>query len=390
MRPEDFSEDQRQHLRRIAEGIVAYLPPPAPSDIQLSARLVRKLAAANHALGVLEGTGRQLLNPRLLIGPYLRREAVLSSRIEGTETGLAQLVLVEAGDAVSLNPDVQEVLNYVTALESGIAQLHELPVSLRLVRDLHTKLMWGVRGADRAPGEFRRIQNFVAPKGTPIERAVFVPPPPGPSLAGALDDWERFIHREDEIPLLVRCAWMHYQFESIHPFIDGNGRTGRLLIPLLLIERGALSQPLLYVSAHLERYRDDYYSALMAGRLRGTLEPWIELFLDAIATQALEAIATAERLTSLRTNYLARFAKSRSATLRSLIDELFARLSVSVPTLARSLNVSEPAAQSAVDALVREGILRETTGRKRRRIYLATEIVALIMPEEGEVKPATG
>jgi Fic family protein len=390
MRPEDFSEDQRQHLRPIGEGVVAYVPPPAPSDIQLSTRLVRKLAAANHALGLLEGTGRQLLNPRLLIGPYLRREAVLSSRIEGTETGLAQLVLVEAGDAVSDNPDVQEVLNYVTALESGIAQLNELPVSLRLVRDLHTKLMQGVRGGDRAPGEFRRLQNFVAPRGTPIERAVFVPPPPGPSLHAALDDWERFIHREDEIPLLVRCAWMHYQFESIHPFIDGNGRTGRLLIPLLLIERGALSQPLLYVSAHLERYRDDYYGALMAGRLRGTLEPWIELFLDAIAAQAREAVATAERLTALRTNYLARFAKSRSATLRSLIDELFARLSVSVPALARSLDVSEPAVQSAVDALVREGILRETTGRKRRRIYLATEIVALIMPEEGEVQAATG
>lgn len=384
MRARDFEPKQRKHLVGIGGGLVAYIPPIAPAEVALSGSVVKLLEVANHSLGLLEGTGRHLLNPRLLIGPYLRREAVLSSRIEGTETGFAQLLLVEAGDGAPAGSDAQEVLNYVNALEYGVERLPQMPVSLRLVRELHSRLMSGVRGGDRSVGELRRIQNFVGQRGSPIEQATFVPPPPGSHVESALSDWERFLHREDEIPLLVRCAWMHYQFESIHPFVDGNGRIGRLLIPLLLIERGGMTQPLLYVSAFLERNRDAYYDALMVGRLRGDLEPWLRLFLSAVATQAREAVSTAERLTALRSNYLDRFAKSRSATLRPLIDELFARLSVSVPSLAERLGVSEPAAQAAVDALVREGILAETTGRKRRRVYLAREIVALIMPEEDQ------
>lgn len=383
MDPASCAASERLHVRPIADGAYAYFPPPAPAEIGLSPRLINLLADANRALGDLEGTGRHIANPRLLIGPYLRREAILSSRIEGTQTLFSELVLFEAGDAAP-EPDMREVLNYVEALELGIERLPVIPVSLRLVRDLHRKLMEGVRGGDREPGEFRRMQNAIGQRGVPMQDVTFVPPPPGPVLEAALSDWERFIHRVDEIPLLVRCAWMHYQFETIHPFMDGNGRTGRLLIPLLLIERGILSQPLLYVSAYLERHRAEHADSLMAGRLRGDLWPWLEVFLRAVATQARDAVTTAEKLTTLREQYHARFASSRSAVLRPLIDRLFSRLSLNVPALAHELKVSEPAAQAAVNALVGAGILRETTGRRRRRVYLAHGIAAAIMPEESD------
>lgn len=381
MRPDQFSRSQRAFVRPISGDAFAYFPPVAPPTFALSPEVINLLADANHALGDLEGTGRQLANPRLLIGPYLRREAILSSRIEGTETAFTDLVLFEAGETAPAS-DAREVLNYVEALELGLERLGELPVSLRLVRDLHRKLMEGVRGRDRAPGEFRRMQNVIGQRGVPLEDVTFVPPPAGPAMDAALDDWERFIHRSDEVPLLIRCAWMHYQFETIHPFMDGNGRTGRLLIPLLLIERAVLTQPLLYVSAYLERHRDEYYDALMAGRLRGDLEPWFKVFLRAVATQARDAVATAQRLAQLRAEHHQLFAKSRSAVIRPLIDRLFERLSVTVPDLARDFAVSEPAAQAAVNALVVAGVLRETTGRKRRRVYLAHQIVRAIMPED--------
>lgn len=387
MRSEDFAASERGHLKPISGGILAFLPPPAPGEIGLPARLIKALGDANHALGDLDGTGRHLANPHLLIGPYLRREAVLSSRIEGTQSGLGEVLLVEASGVVEPSEDTREVLNYVVALETGIRELPRLPVSLRLVRALHAQLMEGVRGADRAPGEFRRHQNFVAPQGTPIEHATFVPPPPGPVLEAALDDWEKFLHREDDIPLLIRCAWMHYQFETIHPFADGNGRVGRLLIPLLLIERRALSQPLLYVSAYLEQHRDAYYDSLMRARYTGDLSSWIDIFLNAVATQARDATRRADRLTALREEYRQRFARSRSAGIRPLIDMLFARVVVTASTLAREAGISEVAAQDAIDTLTAAGLLRETTGKKRGRVYMADQVFGAIMPEEAAAHP---
>lgn len=381
MVPGDFAADQRANLQQLPGGIWAYVPPPAPASFALPPKLINALAEASRAIGDLDGTGRHLPNPHLLIGPYLRREAVLSSRIEGTQTGLSQLLMFEADSSEPTQDDAREVRNYVLALETGIERLPKLPLSLRLVRELHARLMEGVRGGKKDPGEFRSFQNYVGPKGAPVEQATYVPPPV-PELDRLLSDWELFLHRQDDIPLLLRCAWMHYQFESMHPFIDGNGRIGRLLIPLLLIDRRALTQPLLYVSAHLERNRDAYYEALMAGRLRGDLDPWFELFLTAVTAQALEATTTAERLSALRGRYHDVFAKSRSPIVRKLTDEIFGRLIVNVPDIARRFRVSQPAAQSAVNALVEHGILREVTGRKRKRSYLATEIVSLIMPEE--------
>jgi Fic family protein len=383
MRIEDFSEDQRRYLTRLGDAVVAFVPPPIPRALSLDAATINQLSEANRALGKLDGTGKHLPNQRLLISPYLRREAVLSSRIEGTETGLSQLLLLEAGAQPAVREDdAREVINYVRALEWSLDELPRLPLSLRLVREVHRRLMEGVRGGEKTPGEFRQFQNFVAPRGTPIERATFVPPPPGNAMERVLDDWERFIHEEDDLPLLLRCGLLHYQFETIHPFADGNGRVGRLLIPLLLLERKVLSQPLLYVSAYLEQHRDDYYATLMTGRLTGDLMPWLRLFLAAVRTQADDAADLAERLTALRENYHRRIVKSRSKIVRPLVDQLFRDVVVTAPAVAKAFDVTYPTALGAIEELVELGVLKERTGQRRYRVYAAVDIFDLLMPEE--------
>ena len=383
MHIEDFSEGQRQYLIRLGDAVVAFVPPPIPRKLALDAPTINQLAESNRALGKLDGIGGHLPNPHLLISPYLRREAVLSSRIEGTETGLSQLLLIEAGAQSDVrDDDAREVINYVRAIEWALAELSRLPVSLRLVREIHRRLMEGVRGGEKTQGEFRRFQNFVAPRGTPIERATFVPPPPGNELDRALDDWERFIHEDDDLPLLLRCGLMHYQFETIHPFADGNGRVGRLLIPLLLIERKVLSQPLLYVSAYLERHRDDYYATLMSGRLTGDVMPWLRLFLTAVRSQADDAADRADRLTALRESYHAQVVKSRGKIVHPLIDQLFRDVVVTAPAVAKAFAVTYPTALGAINELVNLGILKERTGQRRHRVYVAVDIFDILMPEE--------
>jgi Fic family protein len=296
---------------------------------------------------------------------------------------LSQLLLLEAGAQPTVREDdAREVINYVRALEWALDELPRLPVSLRLVREIHRRLMEGVRGGEKTPGEFRRFQNFVAPRGTPIERATFVPPPPGTELDRALDDWEKFIHEDDDLPLLLRCGLMHYQFETIHPFADGNGRVGRLLIPLLLLERNVLSQPLLYVSAYLEQHRDDYYATLTSGRITGDLMPWLRLFLAAVRTQADDAADRADRLTALRESYHAQVVKSRGKIVHPLIDRLFRDVIVTAPAVAKAFDVTYPTALGAITELVSIGILKERTGQRRYRVYVAVDIFDILMPEE--------
>src|SRR5260221_13935397 len=311
MDPQDFSPSQRTYLRKTLEGHIAFFPPPTARAINLDPGDIALLSTADRALGELSGVGKRLREPRMFIRPYLRREAVLSSRIEGTQSSLSDLLLFEAEGVPHDTGDAREVLNYVHALERGIARLPKLPVSLRLVLEMHAVLMKGVRGEKSTPGTFRTTQNWIGPHGTPIERAVFVPPPPA-ALAGALDDWEKYAHEEDETPPLIRCALMHYQFETIHPFADGNGRLGRLLMPLFLIESGCLSQPLLYLSAYFEQRRAAYYGALSEGRPSGDLKPWIRLFLDATAVQAVDAARRAAELTKLEGAYPLKIHSSRT------------------------------------------------------------------------------
>ncbi|WP_287418153.1 Fic/DOC family N-terminal domain-containing protein, partial [Oceanithermus sp.] len=277
MDSEDFTPAAPGRLVGIGPGLWAFAPDPLPPKLEWTSELVRALAEAERALGELAGLGRTLPNPYLFTQPFLRREAVLSSRIEGTQASLADLYAFEAQPALFALPeqrnDVLEVRNYVRALEHGLARLRELPLCLRLLREMHAILLEGARGQNRAPGEFRRVQNWIGGSGS-IEDAVYVPPPPGEILS-ALDALEKYLNGESPYPALVDVALVHYQFEAIHPFLDGNGRIGRLLITLMLIERGLLHEPLLYLSAYFERQREHYYRLLLEVSQKGAWEAWV-------------------------------------------------------------------------------------------------------------------
>src|SRR5437899_5389233 len=263
-------------------GDRAYVPEPLPPRFEWSAGLAAALSAADRAVGRLAGEGRRLPNPHLLIRPFVRREAVLSSRIEGTQATLGELLAAEAGAAVDRSPaDLREVANYVVALEYGVKRLKAHPLSRRRTRELHGKLMTGVRGGHATPGVFRTTQNWIGPPGCTLANAIYVPPPPD-ALADCLGAWEKFL-RERSLPVLVQAALMHVQFEAIHPFIDGNGRVGRLLITLFLVEREVLPAPLLYLSAFFEATRADYYERLQGVHARSEWEGWLEYFLNGVA-----------------------------------------------------------------------------------------------------------
>src|SRR5881628_1233030 len=301
MDPTAFKAPEAGRVIRTPKGYAAFVPAPLPPTLDYGADLVRALSRADAALSELSGLGRHLPNPHVLIGPYVRREAVLSSRIEGTTTTLSELLLEEVATGASARDagDVQEVRNYVRALEYGVGRLRTLPLSLRLVRELHARLMEGVRGGAATPGEFRRSQNWIGAPGSTIETAVYVPPPPE-DLMETLGAWERFLHERDRLPDLVQCALMHEHFEAIHPFLDGNGRVGRLLITLFLIERSRLSQPLLYLSAYIDRHRGEYYDGLQAVHTDGDWKRWIRFFLTGVEMIAQEAVAQAAQLMELR------------------------------------------------------------------------------------------
>src|SRR5205814_96999 len=265
---------------------------PLPPVLEWTPQLVRALSDADRLTGRLAGEGGRLANPHLLIRPFVRREAVLSSRIEGTQATLGELLAAEAGAAVDRSPaDLREVANYVTALEHGVKRLTTLPLSLRLTRELHAKLMTGVRGGHATPGEFRTSQNWIGAPGSTLSNATYVPPPPD-MLMDCLSAWEKFLH-ERSLPVLVQAALMHVQFEAIHPFLDGNGRVGRLLITLFLVEREVLPTPLLYLSAFFEATRADYYGALQGVHERGEWEDWLVYFLNGVARQSEDALSRA-------------------------------------------------------------------------------------------------
>jgi Fic family protein len=271
--------------------------------------------------------------------------------------------------------DVQEVRNYVSAMEHGLERLRKLPLSLRLVREIHRRLMKGVRGDRATPGEFRRSQNWIGPSGSTIETAPYVPPPPD-YLNDLLGDWERFLHERNRLPDLIQCAIMHEQFEAIHPFLDGNGRLGRLLITLFLIERGRLPQPLLYLSAYIEAHRQDYYDLLQRVRTHGDWRGWLQFFIAGVTEIALEAVGQADHLMGLREKFRARLRDKPKAL--ALLDELFLNPYMSVAKAERVLKVSNPTARQAVMLLQRKGMLEEITGRTWGRLYLAKPIMETI------------
>ena len=361
-------------------GYVAYFPAPIPRAVELPARTVRLLGEAEAALGRLDGVGRLLPNPYLLTRPYLLREAISSTRIEGTRASIADVYDVDAaGDAP--NADVEEVLGYVEAMRWGLAQLDALPLSTRLLRGMHERLMAGVRGRDRTPGELRTTQNWIGAPGSTIETARFVPPPPQ-DLPALLTDWERFANEEPELPLLVQNALLHSQFERIHPFLDGNGRLGRLLLVFFLIARGRLSAPLLYLSAYLDRDRQRYFDALQAVSERGDVIPWVELFLTAVQTQAADAVARAERIVELRETYRQAAAAIGSTNGLALVDVICENPLVTTRLVEQRLGVSRPTSLRLLRQLAGLGVLEEcAAGARGQRRYVALELMAAVAGE---------
>lgn len=382
------TRQQRRPHGRVVQcpgGYRAYVPDPLPPPLAWSAELAAALSAADRAVGRLAGEGRRLPNPHLLIRPFVRREAVLSSRIEGTQATLGELLAAEAGAAVEQSPaDLREVGNYVVALEYGVERLRDLPLSLRVVRELHEKLMRGVRGDAATPGAFRTSQNWLGPPGALLPDATFVPPPPD-RLMDCLGDWERFLH-DDTLPPLVHAALAHSQFEAIHPFLDGNGRVGRLLITLLLIAKGVLPAPLLYLSAWFEATRPEYYSRLHGVTERGEWEEWLAYFLAGIAGQAEDALGRIARIDALRERWRGDLAKTSSRLPEKAIDLFAENPFWTVKKLAARLDVAFTTAQRAIKRLEAAGIVAVQGEAKRNRVYCARAILAIL--EERPQLPA--
>ena len=358
-------------------GYSAFVPAPLPPAITWDGELVAALSRADQAIGRLAGEGRQVPNPHLFIRSFLHREAVLSSRIEGTQTTLAELLAAQAGARVERSAaDLLEVVNYVVALQYGIQRLKSLPLSLRLVRELHERLMRGVRGNAATPGEFRRSQNWIGPPGCTLNNATYVPPPPD-ELMGCLGAWERFLH-DETFPPLIHAAFTHSQFESIHPFLDGNGRVGRLLITLLFVARGVLPAPLLYLSAYFEASRQDYYERLLTVTRDGQWEAWLVYFLRGVAEQAEDAIGRIRRIDELFHRWSDQFAGARSANLEKVL-ELFVEFPFwNVPALASKLGVAYTTARRAVDRLESAGIVTPVGDAKRNRVYCADAVLQVL------------
>jgi Fic family protein len=356
------------------EEVAAFVPaplPPAEPVLLLDSAFADRLRAAEQALTRLELAGEMVPSLDWFIYAFVRKEAVLSSQIEGTQATLVDLLTFEADDGATPNADVEEVCNYLEALAYARGQLSDprgLPLSIRLLNETHQRLMRGVRGADKLPGEVRRSQNWIG--GTRPGNAVYVPPPPH-ALAEVLSAFEKYMHAEDTNPPLVRAGLLHVQFETIHPYLDGNGRIGRLLVTLLLEHWKVLAKPLLYLSLFFKRHRDDYYRRLSAVRVDGDWEGWTDFFLAGVATIADEGVASARDLVALVT--ADRESVLQNDTTSAAAVRLFERLPrhplVNVASVMKLLETSKPTAARAIDSLEAAGVLIETTGKKRDRCY---------------------
>ena len=350
----------------------AFLPNPLPPDppIRFTPEIQQLLSDADRALGRLDGVASVLPNPDLFVAMYVRHEAVLSSQIEGTQSTLEDVLAFEAqGKARGQPDDVEEVVNYVAAMNHGLRRLPGLPLSLRLLREIHERLLKGVRGNQHQPGQFRTSQNWIGPSGCTLKEADFVSPPPH-ELNKILGDFERFLHDRISLPLLVHVGLAHAQFETIHPFLDGNGRVGRLLITLLLCERGILRKPLLYLSSYLNAHRAQYYDRLTAIRNDGDWEGWLQFFLKGVREVGTTATQTARSILDLRETHRQQVGQlSGAANALRLLDFLYDHPVLSIRMAERHLSCAYATAAKTVEDLQSLGILAEVTGRQRNRQY---------------------
>ncbi len=360
------------------EGHRAFVPDPLPRAVDLPTDLVMQLDEASRAVATLSGVGETIPNPHLLVRPFMRREAVLSSRIEGTQASLSDLLRYETA-ATRRRPtgDVVEVANYVLALEHGLQALEGLPICVRLANQMHEILLRDVRGEDKRPGTLREVPVWIGPEGSPIEAARYVPPP-APLVRELLEDWERFVNEPVALPPLIQCAMMHYQFEAIHPYVDGNGRLGRLLVVLFLCEKGLLRAPLLHLSAYLERRRQEYYDGLLNVSVTGDWLPWLRYFLAGVAEQAHDTLLRIRSVRELQDRYREQLQGARaSGNVFRLLDELLAAPTMTIPEAARRLGVTTAGARNIMEKL-RELKIVELQAGSWPRLYEATELLAVI------------
>ena len=376
MKPNDFRSSETGQVILTQQGYYAFIPAPLPPKLNWTLPLVSALSEAERDLSRLATLTGSFPFPRLLIQAFIRREAVLSSRIEGTRATLAELYTYESAQLSFLESqdDVREVHNYVAALDYGLERLKSLPMSLRFIREIHEKLMQGVRGGNLTPGEFRRTQNWIGAAGSTLTTATYVPPPVD-EMTLALADLEKFIHANIDIPTLVRAAMIHYQFEAIHPFLDGNGRIGRLLMALLFAEWQVLLQPLLNLSVYFERYRQEYYDHLLAVSQRGDWEAWLRFFLRSVSAQAQDSAVRMERLEAIRIRYQSIvYSERNSERMGAVVDFLFGRPIFTAKQLSENMNMPFKTARQYIEKLVQAGVVREVTGYARNQIYRADEI----------------
>ena len=381
MESKDFENSTSGRCIRTLKDYCAFVPNPLPPAFEYDSQTIKLLSDADRLLGELSGTGRALKNPYLLISPYIRREAVSSSKIEGTQSSLSDLFFYEASDMkIIRQADVKEVFNYVQAMTNGIGLLEKLPVSTRLICELHKILMTDVRGGHGTPGELRRSQNWIGPPGYTLNEATYVPPPVE-EMNQSLSDLEKYINSETKEPILIQAALMHYQFEAIHPFIDGNGRIGRLLITLFLYQKGSLTQPLLYLSDFFEKFSDEYYRRLLAISQKGDWKGWIDFFLRGVINMAADSLANAKRILELYEKYTNLINKTArvSEIVHKLLDEIFISPVVATSTLSKKWGVQFNSVKKGIMQMKKLGILHEITGKQRNKLYASKELLSIIL-----------
>lgn len=372
-------------------GYRAFIPKALPPDppVQIGGDLQTLLSQADRALGRLDGSIHTLPHPDLFVFMYVRKEAVLSSQIEGTQSSLQDVLAAEAKILAPDRPrDVAEVVNYIGAMNYGLARLAELPVCVRLIRDIHRELLKGVRGSHLTPGDLRTSQNWIGPAGCTLNEATFVPPPPH-EVPRTLSELERFLHTDTSLPLLVKIGLAHAQFETIHPFLDGNGRVGRLLITFLLCEQKVLLKPVLYLSYYFKRHRQAYYDHLQAVCDAGTWEGWLAFVLRGIIEVSGQATETARRILSLREDHRRAITDSLGRAVGNghrVLEHLYQHPIVSVNEVQRLIGTTYPAANDLVARLVNSGILRECTGKARNRRFIYQSYVDLFQDRESKAE----
>jgi len=367
-------------------GYKAFVPeklPPGP-PLRIEGALQNLLSQADMALARLDGMGYFLPNADLFIAMYVRKEALLSSQIEGTQASLEDIFEYESGDKPENINDVAEVINYIRALNYGMDRLKTLPMSLRLIKEIHGVLMQGTRGGNKTPGEFRKTQNWIGPPGSTLKDARYIPPPPQ-EVVKTMGDLEQYIHKGRKLPVLIDCGLVHYQFESIHPFLDGNGRVGRLLITFYLYFREVLHRPLLYLSYYFKKNRQEYYDRLNMVRDKGDYEQWIAFFLKGVVETADSAVETSRKILELQTKHRNLLWKKKlsSPLAVGILERLFQKPYVSVNDVAKEFSISFQAASTLVSQLESAGILHEITGKKRDKRFIYAEYITILSEGTG-------